>query len=156
MLKVTDIVVVKDKPSLGKMTIVEIDNGIAYVELRSNGVEMEFKLGDLDFPAKADPISNEWMEISVGKETLDLVKEYHTLIVVKSFPGTPAWNTLPNTIKLNHVAVLAGLKNAATLQESLSSGFVQKEQLFNLVAKKLIDTGNKVRLERTKKKHTTT
>jgi len=123
---------------LGVVTIVDLDGGTAFVELKS-GVEMEFsetKLVSPDTVAKetkvawkAPELTNTWINETIPGSIIEQAMKMHTK-TANSVRGTPKWNNLQPVKKMDVIAAMSGVRTSGLeLYKNMRSGKISPIQL---------------------------
>ncbi len=142
-------VVIEGRPELGKGKVEEIVDGIAYLTM-SNGVEMEFDVELLRDPPAPSHINENWFRAFITKDTEELAKLYHENVTLLIHPKQPSWQKMKVDGKTAIIAKLAGT-DSQKLYQMLTTRQKLPSQIYEAISRKLIETGNKVRLEKAKR-----
>ena len=140
---------IKDRIDLGIVTIVDIDAGMAYVELKS-GVEMEFAVSKLLDPSTqvveqkkawvAPDLTNAWINETVPGSIVEQAMKLHTKTAGIN-RGTPKWNNLSPEKKMNVIAAMCGARpTGLELYKNMRSGKISPIKLTVMAGENLAET----------------
>jgi len=140
---------IEGRVDLGIVDIVDIDMGIAYVEL-STGVEMEFPVNKLLDPNTqvvvkqaawvAPELTAQWINEVIPGAIYEQASKLHTK-AANVARGTPTWNNLSPEKKMNLIAAMCGARTTGIeLYKNMRSGKISPITLTKMAGENLHET----------------